>query len=220
MKYLLCDFIALKEEEVFKHYISYQRINPKTYFFVRLFNLENGYFGKECCRCGELLVSRKDRASHNFLKHYPEGEVKPVEEKPIKVIKNGDITTYQISFEEHKNEYNFYNAQKIADELLFKVASIFKPNSECQFKADFAIENIQDAPSGVANTADIKTLRYWSTNVYRAVYFNEFVANGIRNDILKRVINNRLTGSSWYFNRFSHLNIKVLSRNLYSATSI
>ena len=104
--------------------------------------------------------------------------------------------------------------------MLFKVASIFKPTSECQFKADFAIENIQDAPSEVANTADIKTLRYWSTNVYSAVYFNEFVANGIRNDILKRVINNRLTGSSWYFNRFSHLNIQVLTRNLYGATSI
>ena len=130
------------------------------------------------------------------------------------------MTAYQISFEEHKNEYNFYNAQKIVDELLFKVASIFKPTSECQFKADFAIENIQDAPSGVANTADIKILRYWSTNVYGAVYFNEFVANGIRNDILKRVINYRLTGSSWYFNRFSHLNIKLLSRNLYSVTSI
>ena len=87
-------------------------------------------------------------------------------------------------------------------------------------KADFAIENIQDAPSGVANTADVKTLRYWSTNVYRVVYFNEFVANGIRSDILKRVINSRLTGSSWYFNRFSHLNIKVLSRGLYSASRI
>ena len=87
-------------------------------------------------------------------------------------------------------------------------------------KADFAIENIQDAPSGVANTADVKTLRYWSTNVYRAVYFNEFVANGIRSDILKRVINSRLTGSSWYFNMFSHLNIKVLSRGLYSASRI
>ena len=87
-------------------------------------------------------------------------------------------------------------------------------------KADFAIENIQDAPSGVANIAYVKTLRYWPTNVYRAVYFNEFVANGIRNDILKRVINNRLTGSSWYFNRFSHLNIKVLSRGLYSASRI
>ena len=181
--------------------------------------MENGYFCKGCCRCGEFLVSRKDRASHNFLKHYPEGEVKPVEEKPIKIIKNGDIT-YQISFEEHKNKYNFYNAQKVVDELLFKVASIFKPSSECHFKADFANEDIQDAPAGLVNTADIKTLRYWSTNVYRAVYFIEFVANGIRNDILKRVINNRLTGNSWYFNRFSHSNIKVLSRSLYSASRI
>ena len=104
--------------------------------------------------------------------------------------------------------------------MLFKVATKFKPASECQLKADFAIENIQDAPSGIAKTADIKTLRYCSANVNRAVYFNEFVANGIRNDILKRAINNRLTGSSWYFNRFSHLNIKVLSRNLYGVSRI
>ena len=90
--------------------------------------------------------------------------------------------------------------------------NFFKPSIPCQFKADFAIENKQDSPEGTENTADIKTLRYWTTNVYRVIYFNSFVAAGIRHDILRRVINNRLSGSSWYFNRFSHLNVKVLKK--------
>ena len=102
------------------------------------------------------------------------------------------------------------------DELLFNVKNLFNPSTEVAFKVDFAIENKQDAPSGVLNTADIKTLRYWTTNVYRSVYFNSFVAAEIRQDILKRVINNRISGSSWYFNRFSHLNIKALSKKLYN----
>ena len=143
------------------------------------------------------------------------GKGKTSGRKAVKIINNGDITTYQISFNEHKYYYDFFDAEKIVDELKFNVRNLFKPNLQCQFKADFAIENKQDAPEGVANTADIKTLRYWTTNVYRAVYFNSFVAAGIRQDILRRVINNRLTGSSWYFNRFSHLNIKVLRKKVY-----
>ena len=169
-----------------------------------------------CCRCGDFLVSKKGKASHNFLKHYSDGDEKPTEEKPVKVIKTGDITIYQISYNEHKDEYDFYDAEKVVDELIFNVKNLFSPlSTKVQFKADFAIENKQDAPAGVLNTADIKTLRYWTTNVYRSVYFNSFVAAGIRRDILKRVINNRLTGSSWYFNRFSHLNIKVLNKKVY-----
>ena len=31
---------------------------------------------------------------------------------------------------------------------------------------------------------------------------------------MKRVINNGLTGSSWYFNRFNYINIKIIPRLL------
>ena len=78
------------------------------------------------------------------------------------------------------------------------------------FKADFAILNIQAAPIVSNDISDIKNLRYWSTEVYKSTYLNDFVISGIRKDILKRVINNNLTGSSWHFNRLHYLNFKVV----------
>ena len=216
MKCLLCDFSSNDEQKVKKHYIYYHRINQKNHFYMNLLDVKNALFCMGCCGCGDFLVSKKDRVSHNFLKHYEEGDEKPAEEKPVKVIKTPELTIYQISYNEHKDEYDFYDAEKLVDELVFNVKNLFNPSTEVAFKADFVIENKQDAPSGVLNTADIKTLLYWTTNVYRSVYFNSFVAAGIRQDILKRVISNRLSGSSWYFNRFSHLNFKVLNKKLYS----
>ena len=78
------------------------------------------------------------------------------------------------------------------------------------FKADFAIVNIQAAPIVSNDISDIKNLRSWSTEVYKSTYLNDFVISGIRKDILKGVINNNLTGSSWHFNRFHYLNFKVV----------
>ena len=72
------------------------------------------------------------------------------------------------------------------------------------------------APRGADNTTDIKSLRYWTTNVYKSVYFNDFVVARIGNDILKRVINNKLSGSAWHFNKFSYLNLKVVEDKLAS----
>ena len=214
MRCLLYNFLSSNKEAVKEHYISYHRIDLKNYFFNCLFNFEYAYLCKECFRCGEFLVTKEERASHNFLNHYELGKETPTEEKPVKIINNGELIIYQISYNEHKQYYDFYDVERIVDELLFHVKNLFKPSIPCQFKADFAIENKQDAPEGIENTADIKTLRYWTANVY----FNSFVVAGIRQDILRRVINHRPTGSSWYFSRFSHLNIKVLKTKVYIGT--
>ena len=96
---------------------------------------------------------------------------------------------------------------------MFNVKNLFEPSTTVLFKADFAIENIQSAPLGVDNTADIKSLRYRTTNVYKAVYLNDFVVARIQNDILKRVINNKLSGSAWHFNKFSYLNLKIVDES-------
>ena len=210
MNCLLCNFVRSTDEEVFAHYVSYHRINPKNYFFACLFKADNGLLCKECGRCGEFLTTKLESKKHNFLKHYSVGEEKPTEEKPIDVIRKGGITIYQISFKEHSEEYDFFDPEKIVDEFLFNVKNLFEPSTEIYFKGDFAIENIQDAPIGVPNTADIKSLRYWSINVYKAIYLNEYVLAGIRSDILKRVINNKLSGSAWHFNRFFYLNLKTI----------
>ena len=84
---------------------------------------------------------------------------------------------------------------------MFNIKYIFEPSKQVSIKGDFSVENIQNAPGDVPDTADIKSLRYCSTNVYRAVYFNDYVIASIRNDILKRVLNNNLSGSAWRFNR-------------------
>ena len=174
---------------------------------------------KECCRCGDFLVSKSDKTEHNFLKHYAVGERKPPEEKPIKVIKKGDITIYQISFKEYADDYDFYAPESIIDDFLFNIKYIFEPSKQVSIKGDFSIENIQNAPADVPDTADIKSLRYWSTNVYKATYFNDYVVAGIRNDILKRVLNNKLSGSAWRFNKFFHLNVKVINKSNMFKTS-
>ena len=75
-----------------------------------------------------------------------DGERKPPEFKPIDVIRNQEVTIYQITFEKHSEEYDFYNSTEVVEDF----------------------------------------------------------------DILKRVINNNLTGSSWHFHRIVYLNVKVI----------
>ena len=90
----------------------------------------------------------------------------------------------------------FFNSEEAVDGFLFNVKRIFKLSNSVLFNGDFSIENIQTAPLNSPDIADIKSLCYWSTDVYKGVYFNDFIISEIRNDILKRVINNNLSGSS------------------------
>ena len=76
-------------------------------------------------------------------------------------------------------------------------------------KGAFAIENIQ--PSAVENSAPISNSRFWSTDVYKQLYFNDFIFNGLKHDILNKVIINGMTGNSWRFHRFITLTVKVLN---------
>ena len=210
MKCLLCDYKSNNVDDIRKHYIVYHKINERNFFFLQLFDNQNGLTCRDCLRCHEFLTTKLFMTKHNFLKHYLDGERKLAEFKPIDIIKKEDITLYQISFEKNSDEYDFYNSEEVVDDFLFNVKRVFKPSNNVLFKGDFSIENIQTAPLSSPDIADIKSLRYWSTNVYKGVYFNDFIVSEIRNDILKRVINNNLTGSSWHFNRFQYLNLKVV----------
>ena len=89
------------------------------------------------------------------------------------------------------------------------VHSKFKPTVLKYFKGTFTIENIQ--ASAVENSALILNSRFWSTEVYRGVYFNDFMFYSLKNDILNKVIINGMSGSSWRFHRFITLTVKVLN---------
>ena len=210
MKCLLCEYKSNNVDDIRKHYIVYHKRNERNFFFLQLFDNQNGLICRDCLRCHEFLMTKLFMAKHNFLKHYLDDERKPAEFKPIDIIKKQDITLYQISFEKYSDEYDFYNAEEVVDDFLFNVKRVFKPSNNVLFKGDFSIGNIPSAPLSLPDIVDIKSLRFWSTNLYKGVCFNNFIVSEIRNDILKRVINNSLTGSSWHFNSIHYLNLKVV----------
>ena len=187
MNCLLCNYKSPDVNNLKKQYMSCHRINPANFFFLQLFNQENKLVCKECLRCHEFLTTKAFMDKHNK---------KPAEYKTIDIIRKKDITIYQISFEKHSNEYEFFNAEEVVDDFLFNVKNLFEPSMIVFLKGDFALENIQTAPEVSDNTTDIKSLRYRSTDVYKSVYLNDYILAGIRNDILKRVISNKLSGSA------------------------
>ena len=192
--------------------MQYHRINKNNYLFKQLSQKNNFCIEKTCIRCHKFIPTNKFMIQHNFLEHYEFGERKPAEFKSIDIIKNKDITIYQIDFNKHSEEYDFYNSHEIVDDFLLNVKTLYKPKNKVLFKADFSIENIQNASVVSPNTTDIVSIRCWSSEVYSGIYFNDFIVSEIRLDILKRIINNNLSGSSWHFNRFKHLNLKIIDQ--------
>ena len=126
------------------------------FFFQQLLINQNGFLNTDCIRCHEFLTTKLFMAKHNFLKHYIDGERKPAEFKPIDIIKNQEVTIYQISFEKNSNEYDFFNSNEVVNDFLFNVKRLFKPANKVLFKGGFSIENVQNAPIISPDIADIK----------------------------------------------------------------
>ena len=72
----------------------------------------------------------------------------------------------------------------------------------------FSLENIQAELTN--DDQPLKNSLYWLTEAIQTKSFNDFAFFSISESVLKRVINNGLTGSSWHFNRFFHINIKTV----------
>ena len=81
-------------------------------------------------------------------------------------------------------------------------------HNDILIRAGFSIENIQQALDNYSEP--LTQTRYWSTEPIQTKSFNDFVYFKTRESILKRVINNRLSGSAWNFHKFNYLNVKVL----------
>ena len=62
---------------------------------------------------------------------------------------------------------------------------------------------------------ELENTRVWLTNVFIGRYFNEFIRSEMKKDILKRVIINGSTGSSWLFKHFSKLQFIVTDKSTF-----
>ena len=212
MKCLLCKFKSNEKRELENHYLNFHNIDKDNVFFRRLFEEKNNVFhGKRCLRCEEFIPSSRFKLFHDFLKHYDEGK-NVVEEKPINITKIGNITKFEINYQDHSSFYDFYDSVGVVQEFLFNVKNrIQRSNVEFFIRCGFSLENVQ--PKLDSYNEPLKNSRYWSTEPIQTKCFNDFVYFNIRESILKRVINNGMTGNSWHFNRFHYINIKTVQVN-------
>ena len=182
-------------------------------FFKKLIDQRNNVIhGRKCKDCNEFVFSNK--ITHDFLKHYEKGflDKELVDftiERPLKVTKIGDIEKLEITFEEHSSSYDFFDSVAVVENFLNVVKDkMSRYDSSVLIRAGFSIENIQQALDNY--TEPLTQSRYWSTEPIQTKSFNDFVYFKIRESILKRVINNRLSGSAWNFHKFNYINIKIL----------
>ena len=210
MKRLLCSAGFNNGEKLREHYIEYNKIDKDNKFFQKLFQpgKKSSIFCK-CYRCGDFLSTEDSKIKHNFWKHYDDGQNVPLEDKPVEIKKTDSITGYEISVNKYRDYYNFENAEQFVDDFLRNVRSRFQPEGEVLIKCGFLIENIQ--PSVQENLRAIFNIRYWTTEPFKTRYFNDYIFYGLRENILKRVIVNGMSGSSWRFRRFIYLNLKSLN---------
>ena len=89
---------------------------------------------------------------------------------------------------------------------------VFTPTgSGMKFQGYFELKNYQ-----LTEIVETENTRVWLTNVYVGKYFNQFVRGQTKEDILKRLINNGSTGSSWLFKRFNKLQVIVTDKTSFS----
>ena len=125
-------------------------------------------------------------------------------------IQLGEIQNYEIIFIQHSQDYNFYNSETLVDHFLLNVKSRIRRSAEGDFiiKCGFSLENVQPPP--FKKDAPIVNSRYWSTEAQQSKSFSDYIYFNLREGILRRVINNGMTGSSWHFNRFLYINVNIL----------
>ena len=61
---------------------------------------------------------------HDFLKHYEVGRTDAAEDKPVTIITVRPINIYEIRFENHSSDYDFFNSEQVVDKFLFNVFNV------------------------------------------------------------------------------------------------
>ena len=214
MKCLLCQYENNEKIKVKEHYLKHHNVDENNLFFNKLIDQKNNLiYGKNCNYCNEFVFSNKQ--NHDFLKHYGKGlsiddnaDDNGNLDKPINVINTPGLKIIEITFKEHSSFYDFFDSVAVVDSFLARV-DVMSNENKVLIRAGFSIENVQEALDNYSEP--LKSTRYWSTEPLQANFLNDFILFKIRESILKRVINNKLSGSAWNFNKFNYLNVKILN---------
>ena len=214
---LLCNQKFTNKENLKDHYVKLYEVNKNNSFFKKLMDQKkkNVMYRRTCNYCNEFVFTNK--AEHDFLKHYMIGSGNDENDvfqgydtvRPLNVTSQGVIKKFEITFREHSSYYDFFDSVALVDGFLAEINNyVFRYNNDVLIRAGFSIENIQQALSDYSEP--LVQTRYWSTEPLLTKSFNDFISFKLRESILKRVVNNRLSGSAWNFNKFNYLNVKII----------
>ena len=210
MKCVLCQYEINQVNDLKEHYLKNHNVDENNVFFKKLINQNKDVLHwKKCNYCNEFVLNK---ANHDFLKHYGRGNDGDDDDADLPVINTivGGIRKLEITFKEHSSDYDFFDPVAVVDRFLAQVKRLVQRyDNDVLIRAGFSIENVQQALDNYSEP--LVQTRYWSTEPLQSKSFNDFIQFKIRESILKRVINNKLSGSAWNFNKFNYLNVKILS---------
>ena len=192
MKCLLCSASFNNDKRFIEHYIEYHNINQANKFFQKPFQQNSSIFYK-CFQYSDFLSTESFRFKHNFLKYFNNGQNIPFEDKPLEIIRTGYITSYEISVNKNRDYYYFEDVKQVIADLLRNVHSRFKTKRQILLKCWFLIENIQQPVQ--KSLRPIVNTRYWTIEPFETAYFNDYTFYSLKENLLKRVIVNGMSGS-------------------------
>ena len=207
MKCVLCEANNIEKS----HYVEVHNADENNVFFKNFINQNQKVVihRRKCNLCQEFVLSNK--AEHDFVRHYGSGNKVDQISKPLNVVTLGSVKKIEITFKEHSSFYDFYDSTALVDSFLAEVKDLVpRDEKDVLIRAGFSIENVQQVLSNDYSDPLVQT-RYWSTEPFQTKSFNDFISFKIRESILKRVINNNLSGSAWHFNRFNYVNVKIVN---------
>ena len=207
MKCVLCEANNIEKS----HYVEVHNADENNVFFKNFINQNQKVVihRRKCNLCQEFVLSNK--AEHDFVRHYGSGNKVDQISKPLNVVTLGSVKKIEITFKEHSSYYDFYDSTALVDSFLAEVKDLVpRYERNVLIRAGFSIENVQQVLSNDYSDPLVQT-RYWSTEPFQTKSFNDFISFKIRESILKRVINNNLSGSAWHFNRFNYVNVKIIN---------
>ena len=107
VKCLLCSSRFQDQQRLSDHNATYHNVNQNTCFFKKLFVTDNKTFFKKCIRCDEFLITKKEKAKYDFIKHYDAGKEIRFKEKPLDVIQLPALAIYKIELKNTVNSILF-----------------------------------------------------------------------------------------------------------------
>ena len=130
---------------------------------------------------------------------------------PINILRRGPITYYSINYQQHKHFYDFFD-KKILETFFNSVKDVFVNDERDEFKMQGYAEIKNYLQTEIVQ---LEHIRVWLTNAFIGRYFNDFVRGSMKEYILKRVIINGSTCSSWLFNQFNKLQVIVTTKTAF-----